>query len=244
VLAVLKKELLLYFTSPVFYALTAVFLVLCGYLFFTNLHFFVLYGAMDLVKGFWLFQFLDMRRLLIVLVPMLTMRLLAEERKLGTLEMLWTYPIGDLAIVLGKFLACLLVLTVMVLLTATYPLLLARIHPLDAGPIVAGYLGLLLLTAACVSCGLLVSALTESQLVAAAATYGVLLLFWVLTWNEAAVSEGWLGWVGPLSLFDRTAVFSEGGIDTRDVVYFGSFTATCLAFTLLALESRRWRGVR
>jgi ABC-2 type transport system permease protein len=243
-LAVLKKELLLYFTSPVFYALTAVFLVLCGYLFFTNLHFFVLYGAMDLVKGFWLYQFLDMRRLLIVLVPMLTMRLLAEERKLGTLELLWTYPIGDLAIVLGKFLACVLVMTVMVLLTATYPLLLARLHPLDPGPIVAGYVGLVLLTAACVSCGLLVSALTESQLVAAAATYGVLLLFWVLTWNEAAVSEGWLGWLGPLSLFDRTAVFAEGGIDTRDVAYFGLFTTTCLVFTLLALESRRWRGVR
>ena len=91
---------------------------------------------------------------------------------------------------------------------------------------------------------LLVSALTESQLVAAAATYGVLLLFWVLTWNEAAVSEGWLGWLGPLSLFDRTAVFAEGGIDTRDVAYFGLFTGACLVFTVLALESRRWRGVR
>ena len=243
-LAVLRKELLLYFTSPVFYALTAVFLVLSGYLFYTNLHFFVLYGAMDLVKGFWLFQFLDVRRMLLVLVPMLTMRLFAEERKLGTLELLWTYPIGDVAIVLGKFLACLFVMTLMVLLTATYPVLLARIHPLDPGPVVAGYLGLVLLTAACVACGLLVSALTESQLVAAAATYGVLLLFWVLTWNEAAVSEGWLGWLGALSLFDRTAVFAEGGIDTRDVVYFGLFTTTCLVFTLLALESRRWRGVR
>jgi ABC-2 type transport system permease protein len=244
VLAVLRKELLLYFTSPVFYALTAVFLVLSGYLFYTNLHFFVLYGAMDLVKGFWLFQFLDVRRMLLVLVPMLTMRLFAEERKLGTLELLWTYPLGDVAIVFGKFLACLLVLGLMLLLTAVHPLLLSRIQPLDPGPIVAGYLGLVLLSAACVACGLLVSALTESQLVAAAATYGVLLLFWVLTWNEAAVSEGWLGWLGPLSLFDRTAVFTEGGIDTRDVTYFGLFTGACLVFTVLALESRRWRGVR
>lgn len=243
-LAVLRKELLLYFTSPVFYALTAVFCVLCGYLFYTNLHFFVLYGAMDLVKGFWLFQFLDMRRLLIVLVPMLTMRLFAEERRLGTLELLWTYPVGDAAIVAGKFLACLLVVTAMLALTLTYPLLLARLHPLDAGPILAGYLGLVLLAAACVACGLLISAFTESQLVAATATYGVLLLFWVLTWNEAAVSEGWLGWLGRLSLFDRTTVFTEGGIDTRDVAYFGLFTATALILTLLALESRRWRGVR
>jgi ABC-2 type transport system permease protein len=244
VLAVLRKELLLYFTSPIFYALTAIFLVLCGYLFYTNLHFFVLYGAMDLVKGFWLFQFLDMRRLLIVLVPMLTMRLVAEERKLGTLELLWTYPIGDAAVVLGKFLACLLVMSLMVLLTIVHPLLLARVYPLDPGPVAAGYLGLLLLAAACIACGVLVSALTDSQLVAAAATYGVLLLFWVLTWNEAAVSEGWLGWLAPLSLFDRTATFAEGAVDTRDVAYLALFTGSCLACTLLALESRRWRGVR
>ena len=243
-LAVLRKELLLYFTSPVFYALTTVFCVLCGYLFYTNLHFFVLYGAMDLVKGFWVFQFLDMRRLLIVLVPMLTMRLFAEERKLGTLELLWTYPIGDLAIVTGKFLACLVVVVVMLGLTLVSPLLLARIYPLDPGPIVAGYLGLGLLAAACVACGLLVSALTESQLVAAASTYGLLLFFWVLTWNEAAVSEGWLGWLGPLSLFDRTTVFRGWNRDTRDVTYFALFTTTALVLTLLALESRRWRGVR
>jgi ABC-2 type transport system permease protein len=242
--AVFRKELMLYFTSPVFYALTAVFLVLCGYLFYTNLHFFVLFGAMDLVKGFWLFQFVDMRRLLIVLVPMLTMRLLAEERKLGTLELLWTYPIGDAAIVLGKFCACVLVVTTMLLVTLSYPLLLTRIYPLDPGPIVAGYLGLVLLAAACVACGLFVSALTDSQLVAAVTTYGLLLFFWVLTWNEAALSDGWLRWLAVLSLFDRTAVFAEGGIDTRDLTYFGLFTAVFLAFAVLSLESRRWRGVR
>lgn len=243
-LAVLGKELRLYFSAPVFYALAAVFLVLSGYLFYTNLHFFVLFGAMDLVRGFWLFQFLDLRRLLIVLVPMLTMRLLAEERKLGTLELLWTYPVGDLAIVLGKFLAALLVLAVMLLVTTTHPVALSRIHALDWGPVVAGYTGLLLLTAACVACGLFVSALTDSQLVAAAATYGVLLLFWVLTWNEAALGDGWLGWLAPLSLFDRTAVFAEGGIDTRDVAYFVLFTLAFLGATLLVLESRRRRGSR
>jgi ABC-2 type transport system permease protein len=244
VLSVLQKELLLYFTSPVFYALAAVFLVITGYLFYTNLHWFVLFGGGNFVRGFWLYQFLDIRRLLIVLIPMLTMRLVAEERKLGTLELLWTYPVGDAGIVAGKFLACFLVAGLMLVLTLAHPLLLAWTHPLDAGPIAAGYLGLLLLTAACVACGLFISSLTDSQLVAAAATYGVLLLFWVLTWNEAAVSEGWIRWLAPLSLFDRTAVFAEGGIDTRDVAYFGLFTAVFLVFTLLALESRRWRGVR
>lgn len=243
-LTIARKELALYVTSPVVYALTAIFLVLCGYLFYTNLHFFVLFGAMDLVRGFWVFQFLDMRRLLIVLVPMLTMRLLAEERRQGTLELLWTYPLGDGAIVLGKFVACWAVVALMLAATATGPLLLARLYPMAAGPVVAGYLGLALLAAACVACGLFVSALTDSQLVAGAATYGVLLLFWVLTWNEAAVSAGWLRWLGPLSLFDRTEVFAEGGIDTRDVAFFGVFTLLFLCFTFLALESRRWRGVR
>jgi ABC-2 type transport system permease protein len=228
----------------VFYALAAVFLVITGYLFYTNLHWFVLFGAENLVRGFWLYQFLDIRRLLIVLIPMLTMRLVAEERKLGTLELLWTYPIGDTGIVIGKFLACFGVTSLMLLLTLAHPLLLSGVHALDTGPIFAGYLGLVLLAAACVACGLFISSLTDSQLVAAAATYGLLLLFWVLTWNEAAVSEGWIRFLAPLSLFDRTSVFAEGGIDTRDVVYLGLFTGVFLVFTLLALESRRWRGVR
>jgi ABC-2 type transport system permease protein len=242
--AVAGKELTLYFTSLVFYALATVFLVLSGYLFYTNLDFYVRFGGMNLVLGLWQYQFHDMRQLLLVLVPLLTMRLFAEERRLGTLELLWTYPVRDAEIVAGKFLACLVVLGAILLPTATYALVLDRFQPVAWGPLLAGYLGLVLLAAAFAACGLFLSALTDSQLVAGASAYGVLLFFWILTWNEAAVSEGALAVLRSVSLFDRFQVFMRGGIDTRDVSYLVLFALAFLAFTLLALDSRRWRGLR
>jgi ABC-2 type transport system permease protein len=242
--AIARKELTLYFTSFLFYALAAVFLVLAGYFFYTNLGFFVLMGGMDLPRGLWQYQFMDLQRLLLVLVPLLTMRLFAEERKLGTLELLWTYPVRDAEIIAGKFVACLLVVSAMIAATAVHPVLLARHADVAVGPLVAGYLGLWLLAAAFVACGLCVSALTESQLVAAAATYGLLLFFWVLTWNEAAVNEVTLHVLAPFSLFDRFHAFAVGAVDTGNVGYLVLFTTAFLAFTFFALDARRWRGLR
>jgi len=243
-LAIAGKELRLYFTSFLFYALAAVFLVLAGYFFYTNLRFFVVMGGMDLARGLWQYQMLDVQRLLLVLVPLLTMRLFAEERKLGTLELLWTYPVRDVDIIAGKFAGCLLVVTLLLAATAAYPLALARFHPVPAGPLVAGYVGLWLLAAAFVACGLCVSALTDSQLVASAATYGLLLFFWVVTWNEAAVSDVTRRILVPFSLFDRFYTFAVGGIDTRNVVYLVLFATAFLSLTFFALDARRWRGLR
>jgi ABC-2 type transport system permease protein len=244
VLAIAAKELRLYFTSLLFYVLAAVFLVLAGYYFFTNLDFFVHWGGMNLPLGLWQYQFFDMRQLLLVLIPLLTMRLFAEERRLGTLELLWTYPLRDVEIILGKFVGCLSVLTIMLAATAVYPVALSFLYPVAPGSVLAGYLGLWLLAAAFVACGLFLSALTDSQIVAGASAYGVLLFFWIITWNEAAVSEGALRLLVPFSLFDRFQTFARGGIDTRDVSYLVLFVTAFLGFTWFALDSRRWRGVR
>jgi len=244
VLAIAAKELELYFGSVLFYALAAVFLVLSGYFFYTNLGFFVLMGGMDLPRGLWQYQLLDVQRLLLALVPLLTMRLFAEERKLGTLELLWTYPVRDAEIIAGKFIACVAVVTLMLAATAVHPVMLGRLYPVAAGPLLAGYVGLWLLAAAFVACGLVASALTESQLVAGAATYGLLLFFWVVTWNEAAVNEVTLRLLAPFSLFDRFYPFARGAIDTRNVSYLALFTLAFLVFTFLALDARRWRGLR
>jgi len=224
VLALAAKELELYFTSFLFYALASVFLVLSGYYFCTNLSFFVVMGGMQLQRGLWQYQFLDMQQRLLVLLPLLTMRLFAEERKLGTLELLWTYPVRDVEIIAGKFIACLAVVTLMLAGTAVYPLLLVRFYP--------------------VACGLFVSALTENQLLAGAATYGVLLFFWVVTWNEAAMNEVTRHLLLPFSLFDRFYTFALGAVDTGNVSYLVLFTAAFLCFTFFALDARRWRGVR
>jgi ABC-2 type transport system permease protein len=186
----------------------------------------------------------DERQLLLVLVPLLTMRLFAEERRLGTLELLWTYPLRDWEIVLGKFVACLAVLILMLVGTVVYPLALAGLHPVAPGPLVAGYTGLLLLGAACIAAGLFCSALTDSQLVAGASAYGLLLFFWLLTWNEAALGDSALRILLPLSLFDRFQTFARGAIDTRDVGFLLLFAFAFLAFTFLALDARRWRGLK
>jgi len=244
VLALARKELALYFTSFLFYALATVFLLLAGYFFYTNLGFFVLMGGVNLQRGLWQYQLLDLQRILLVLVPLFTMRLFAEERKLGTLELLWTYPVRDADIVAGKFVACLAVVAVLLAGTALHPAMVARLYTVRVAPLLAGYGGLLLLGAAFVACGLFVSALTDSQLVAAAATYGILFFFWIVTWNEAAISDTALHLLVPLSLFDRFYPFARGAIDTRDVTYLVLFTTACLAFTLLALDTRRWRGLR
>ena len=244
VLALAGKELALYFTSFLFYALAAVFLVLAGFFFYTNLGFFVLMGGMDLPRGLWQYEFLDIQRLLLVLVPLRTMRLFAEERRQGTLELLWTYPVRDAEIIAGKFLACLVVVTILLAATTVYPLVLARFYPVAVGPLAAGYLGLVLLGAAFVACGLCLSALTESQLVAGASTYGLLLFFWMVSWNEAAVNEVTRQLLVPFSLFDRFHPFAVGAVDTKNVAYLALFTAAFLALTFLALDARRWRGLR
>jgi ABC-2 type transport system permease protein len=223
----------------------ALFLAVSGFYFYSNLSFFLLSGGFDLTRGLWQYQFLDMRQYMLTLLPLLTMRLFAEERRLGTLELLWTYPQSDLAIVLGKYLAALIVLLIMLAGTLLHPALLLPSHAtLPVGAICAGYLGLFLLGAAFLSCGILISSLTESQVLAAAITYSTLLLFWIITWNEYAVGAPVVWLLSQISLFDRLYTFVRGGIDTRDVAFLLLFSAVFLAWTVQALGSRRWRGVR
>lgn len=243
--ALLRKELGSYFSSLLAYVAIAAFLAVVGFLFYSNLSFFLLSGGFDLTRGLWQYQFHDMRRWLLFVLPLLTMRSFAEERRRGTLELLWTYPLRDAEIVLGKFLAACAVLAVMLVATFAYPMLLlpARVE-LSAGPLVAGYLGLALLGAAFLAWGILISSLTDSQMLAAVVTYAFLFLLWMLNWNEAAVGAQTLWLLRRLSLFDRFYTFARGGIDTRDVIFLLAMTGVGLAWTVMALGSRRWRGVR
>jgi gliding motility-associated transport system permease protein len=245
VIAVIRKELATYFSSLIAYVVIGLFLGVSGFFFYSDLAFFLLNGGFDLVRGLWQYMFNDMQRVLSVLLPLLTMRLFAEERRLGTLELMWTYPLRDFEIVLGKYIAALLVLLLMLAGTMIYPLLLLPSHvEIAIGPLAAAYLGLFLVGAAFLACGTLISALTESQVLAAAITYSALVIFWMMTWNEYAVGAPALWVLSSLSLFDRFYTFMRGGIDTRDVSFLVLFTAVFLSWTILALGSRRWRGMR
>lgn len=243
-LVICRRELSAYFGSIVAYVLLAVFLVLSGYFFYSDLIFFILFGGATLATGLWQFVFLDMRMVAMLILPLLTMRLFAEEKKLGTLELLWTYPVRDAEIVLGKFLAAWLFYVAMLIPTAAGPIIFHWYHPFDVPPVLAGYLGMVLLGSAFIACGLFVSSLTENQVVSAMVTYGLIVLFWFLTWNEEAATHDVMRWLLGVSLFDRFFNFTRGVIDTRDVVFFVLFIAFFLFLTWQSLATRSWRGVR
>ncbi len=243
-LVICRRELGAYFGSIVAYVLLAVFLVLSGYFFYSDLIFFILFGGFTLSTGLWQFVFLDMRLVTMLILPLVTMRLFAEEKKLGTIELLWTYPVRDGEIVLGKFLAALLFYLAMLVPSAVGPIVFYQFHPFDVPPVLAGYFGLVLLGAAFIACGLFISSLTENQVVSAMVTYGLIVLFWFLTWNEEVAAHDVVRWLLGISLFDRFFNFTRGVIDTRDVVFFVLFILFFLFLTWQSLATRSWRGVR
>lgn len=243
--AIYKKELRTYFVSPLFYIVTAVFLSLCGYYFYSDLSYFVQFGfGVNILENFFQLLFVDMRLVMLLTVPLLTMRSFAEERKLGTIELLYTYPLRDGEIFAGKFLACAAVMVVMLGLTTSYPTWLYWQHPYQWTATIGGYTGLFLLGLTFISVGLFVSSLTDSQAVAGVGTLFLLLVFWIVSWNEAALSASVIDVVKAFSMFDHFVMLAQGVIDSSDVGYYLLFSVFFSSLTLLSMDSRRWRGKR
>jgi ABC-2 type transport system permease protein len=250
---IFKKELRSYFVSPIAYVVMVMFLAIAGYFFYSSFAFFNFIGFqamsnpmmarnLNITEGVLRPLYGNLGVVLLFILPLLTMRLFAEEKKQGTIELLLTYPLRDLAVVLAKFAACLTVYTLMLALTALYPVLLMIYAQPEIGPILAGYVGLFLLGAAFIALGTLASSLTENQIVAAAISFGVLLIFWVIGWSSQFASGDVGRLISHLSLLDHFDSFPKGVIDTKDVVFFVSFMVLCLFLTLRSLESHRWRG--
>jgi ABC-2 type transport system permease protein len=180
--------------------------------------------------------------ILLLLMPLVTMRLFAEERRAGTIELLLTYPVRDGAVLAAKYLAALALYALMIGLTVLYPLIVVYFARLEWGPVLTGYLGLLLMGATFIAVGVFASSLTENQIVAAVTTFGVLLIFWILGWS-ADYAGGAFGRVLQfLSILEHNDSFSKGVLDTKDVLYYVNFTALALFLTLRSLEARRWKG--
>lgn len=239
-LIIAKREFRSYFDSPLAYVVICLsFLVLGAFFFLVNGGFWQLDRA-SIGQLFALAPF----GLAFLVVPVITMRLVAEEKRSGTLEMLITLPVKDSDVILGKYLGALGMVLVLVLATAMYPLVMFKwpwnLGPLDSGPVLAGYLGLTLFCATTVAIGLLISALTDSQAIAFFLTVFALIVLWLLG-KGASWMGGTAGNVMNFVAFDtRLSGFSRGLIDTRDVVYFLSVTATCLVVAFRALERRKW----
>jgi len=239
-LIIAKREFRSYFDSPIAY------IVICLSFFALGLMFFFLNG------GFWQLDRASVSRLFesapmglsFLVVPVVTMRLLAEERRSGTLEMLITLPVKDSDVVLGKYLGALGLVLILVLSTLAYPIIMFKwpwnLGPLDAGPVASGYLGMVLFSAAAVAVGLLISALTESQAVAFFITFFVLGALWLFG-DLASKAGGTLAIVlNYVSFQSRLSNFWRGLVDSRDVVFFLSVTALSLMVAFRALERRKW----
>jgi ABC-2 type transport system permease protein len=186
--------------------------------------------------------FSNLTVILLLLMPMVTMRLFAEERRSGTIELLLTYPVRDGAVLLGKFFAALTLYAVMLLLTLLYPAIVAYFVRVEWGVLLTGYVGLLLMGATFIAVGVCISSFFENQIMAGTVTFLVLLMFWVIGWSGDAAGGVWKTILSELSIIEHYDTFAKGIFDTKDVIYYVNFTLLALFVGLKSLEARRWKG--
>ncbi len=250
--SLVKKEVRAYFGSPIAYAVTAGFLLLVGYSFYSMMAWFNA-AAMQMAQNPYYAQqininemvfsplFHNMTIFLIFIAPLLTMRLLAEEKKTGTEELLFTSPLRVGEIVLGKYIAALVMLTVMLGLTALLSVFAFAYGNPELAPWLTGYLGLFLTAALFAAVGLFFSSLTENQIVAAFLAIVTLLLLLLINWATSSGGGGWRSVVGYLSFSDHFGDMTRGILDTKDVIYYVTFSFFGLFLTHSVIQSRRWR---
>jgi len=232
-LVISRREIRTYFNSPVAYIVVTVFTVITGYLFFTQL-FLEKQAELRQLFGFMPFLFMFM-------VPAVTMRLLADERASGTLELLSTMPVRDWEIVIGKFLAALALVCTAVGLTLVFAISVRLLGPLDRGPAIGGYVGLVLMGGAFVAIGVMCSAFTRNSIVAFIAAFGISFALYLFGKLTQFMPEALQPVVSFLSIDGHFDNISRGVIDTRDVVYYLSIIGACLLVATTSLDSRRWK---
>lgn len=248
------KEIRSLFVSPIAYVVLTGYLLLGGWLFFNLLfQFDAMVGLYDTTRSVQDLDTLNLNErviapllqdliiLLVIMVPFITMRSFAEEKRNGTYELLLTSPLTVTELVLGKYLGCLFFLAVMILAAAIYPAILLIYGDPEIGALVAGYLGLFFIGGVFVAVGVFTSSLTENQIIAAVTCFVILLLLYVLSW-PALTSITAAGQVLKyLSVVEHFSVMVQGLIDTRDIFYFLTLIVLCLFLTQRSVESSRWR---
>lgn len=238
-----RKEVNAVLLSPIVYIFTAVFLVVTGFFFY-----FAIAGAAQSPERGMSFAvrmiYSNVSIVLLFFAPAITMRLFSEEGRSGTIETLMTAPVSDLQVVLAKFYAGLTFYCIMLLPTLAYVAILKKVAGpagIDLGPVLATYLGLVLMGALFVSLGLFFSSLTHNQIIAFAITLAAFLLLWVV--GMAGRDKTGLGYqiLAYLGMFEHVEDFIKGLVDTRNIVYYLSATVFCLFLTVRSVESRKWR---
>ena len=247
------KEMYRIFASPIFYVVAFIFLTLAGYFFCSAVAYYSLLSFQAGRNPFLAEQinlsemvlepfFGSVGIVLLLMVPLITMRLFAEEKKTGTVELLLTYPISDRGVVLGKYTAALSIVALMLMGTLPAMVVLNVLTTLPWATLFSCYLGLFLMSSAFVSLGVLASSLTQNQIIAAAVTFGALLLLWIIGWSQTVAGPDVGRVLVYLSLLSHFESFTKGVLDSRDILYYGLFVTLFLFATLRVLESRHWRA--
>jgi ABC-2 type transport system permease protein len=248
ILIIARRDLRAQFNSPVAYVVIGGAMLLLGVLFFLVPRM----GGGFFMGSFWeldrasmdqLFEYLPPLMSLFV-IPAVTMRSLAAEKGSGTLELLITMPVRDSEVILGKYLAACAMVLVLLLATMLYPIAMFKwpwhLGALDWGPVWSGYLGVALFSFAGIAIGMMLSSLTESDVVAFFMTAGVLFVLYIVGFMVSIVPAGWADAIGFVSFLTRYHSFARGLIDTRAVIYFLSVAIVCLLVSFRSLESRKW----
>ena len=250
--AIISKELRSYFVSPILYVVAGVFLLTFGFLAYLYIVFtgaqavqlMQMQGSAPINLNDLVFRnlFTSMRFVLLLILPILTMRLLAEERKLRTFEFLMTAPVRIWDIVVGKFMGAYLVFIGMLLMTTLVPLTLALFSDFDWHPVLTGYLGLTLLGGFFLAVGLFASSITENQIVAAFTSFGLLLMCWLLAGLGSLLGDTPAGHVvSYLSFMEHFDHLVRGLIDTKDLLYYISGTILMLFLAHRIVDAARWK---
>jgi ABC-2 type transport system permease protein len=252
VMVIFKKELKSYFASPIAYLLLAIFAVIFGFFFYSAVRFFILQGMQMQMMGRGAPMDVNeyvIRPLLtnasvigLFLIPMITMRLYAEEKRSGTIELLMTSPVRDLEIVLGKWFAALVLYASILAVSGINIAVLYAFGRPDLKPILVGFLGLLLQGGCLLAIGTFISTLTKNQIIAGGATFAVCLMLWVLDWVSAYDQSAWAKIVSYLSVVTHFEPFSKGVVDTKDIIFYLSMIFFGLFLTTRSMESLRWRA--
>jgi ABC-2 type transport system permease protein len=249
--AIAQKELKSYFASPIAYIVIGLFVLVFGRFYLVSLDFFMRASMQMGMPGQGQVNINSMaiRPLMqnvsvvaLFVLPLITMRTYAEEKKTGTIELLLTSPLTDFQIIMGKFLGAVSLYGLMLAVTLIHMAILFYFGNPEWKPVVTGYLGLLLMGASFISVGLLISSLTKNQIVAGMVTFAVLLLLWTSSWSADTAGPVMQKVLQAFSIIERFDDFAKGVIDLKHVVYYLSFITFGLFLTAKSVDSERWRG--
>jgi ABC-2 type transport system permease protein len=232
VMPIFRREIHSYFNSPVAYVVIIVFLSIIGWFFTSNMF------LMNIASMRVMFELVPI--VFLFFVPAVTMRLLAEEKKSGTLELLTTRPVQDVEIVLGKFLAAWALMAAALAPTLLYVIVISSIGDLDLGPVVTAYLGLLLMGGVYIALGILASSLTENQIIAFIISFLMVLTLFMLDKVLMYVPDGFAGTLEYLAIDHHFGNIARGVIDSRNIIYFLSLLGFSLYLATVSLERRKW----